>query len=438
MRILAAVSLLLLVGLLLEASMLVYAAYVLGGTLWVSRYLSQRWTDGLQAQRRVSAREIEIGDVLEVTIRLDNRGKLPIPWLILEDLLPASAIHAPPPALKVDGQAIRVCRLGGRSGRLLSYKLTGLRRGYFQLGPAIVETGDLFGLHRRFRALTEPSYLLVLPRLIPLVGYDVASRRPMGEVRVTYRLMEDPLLISGIRQYQPGDPLRSIHWRATARTGQLQSKQYQPTSVAGATLVLDFHCDSNPNHHEPVRTDLAATAAASICHTLMNLQLQFGLISNGRDAVDRIAESGQVREFRSLAAARQSSGMRESSERLKPVVLPTQRGVEHFMRIHRTLGRLERTDGLRLEELLIECESRLPRDATVLVLLQEVDESAAVALGMLRRRGFSLSAIVNNYENEAYTVALSRLMAQGISVHHLSDEASVAEICKQFVYESCR
>jgi len=432
MRVIAGLAFLLLVGLLLGASMLVYAAYVMLAVFWLTQWLAKRWSEGLRVSRNCSAAEIEIGQTVTVTLKIENGQRWPIVWVLIEDILPRAALVGPPPALQREGASLRLCSLTQGHPKLLSYKITALRRGYFQIGPAIAETGDLFGLQRRFRSLTQPVFLLVLPKLIPLDGYDIASRRPIGEVRVTYRLMEDPTLISGIRQYQIGDPLRSVHWRATARTGQLQCKQYQPSSVAGATLVIDMHQASNPDKHEPLRTDLAVTAAASIAHTLMHMQQQFGMVSNGRDAADRMAEASSG-EYQSRQAAWRRSGMRASSDRLRPLVIPAGRGPEHFTHLHKVLARLERTDGLRLPDLLLEAQGRLPRDATVMVIIQEVDETAALALGMLRRQGYSVAAIVNNYENEVYTAALARLMAQHIAVYHLLDEASVPQICKQLV-----
>lgn len=428
MRALAAIALLLLVGLLTGAGMLVYAAYVLVAIYWLTRWLSRRWADALFAVRRTSEHEIEIGQSIMVSLRLENRGRLPIVWMLLEDVLPAAALVGPPPALKLEGSNLRLCTLPSGQPKVHSYRLTALRRGYFQLGPLIAETGDLFGLHRRFRSVTGSQTLLVLPKVIPLAGYDVASQRPVGEIRVTYRLMEDPTLMSGIRNYQPGDPLRSVHWRATARTGTLQCKQYQPTCVAGATLVLDLHRGSNPDRHEPVRSDLAVTAAASIAHTLMLMQQQFGMISNGRDAADRIKEE-ELREFQSRGTAQRESAMMSRSDRLRPVVMPVAKGAEHFLQLHKLLARLERTDGLELPQLLVEVQSRLPRDATVLVIVQEVDEPAALALGMLKRQGYSVAAIVNNYESDVYHTAVARLLAQRIGVYHLLDEDSIPRLC---------
>ncbi len=433
MRTLAGISLLLLIGMLLGISLLVYAAYVLLAVFWLSRYLSRRWTESLSATRTISATEIEVGQRVQIQLRLENRGTLPIVWVLIDDLLPSAALLGPPPALAIEGNRLRICSVPAKASRIVAYQLVARRRGYFQIGPTLAETGDLLGLHRRFRTLTAPVFLLVLPKLIPLAGYDIASRRPVGEVNVTYRFMEDPTLISGIRRYQHGDPLRSVHWRATARTGQLQCKQYQPTSVSGATVVLDLHRRSNPDHHEPLRSDLAVTAAASICHTLLLAQQQFGFVSNGRDAADRANQTRGRAEYASLESAQREVAMREASDRLRPVVYPAARGPVHFEQIHRALARLERTEGLVLEELLIESQSRLARDASVLVILQEVDDTAALALGLLRRQGYAVAAIVNNYENESYTNAAARLMSQHIPVYHLLDEDSISNICKSLI-----
>ena len=58
------------------------------------------------------------------------------------------------------------------------------------------------------------------------------------------------------------DPENRLHWRATARTGELHSKVYEPTSLAGATVLLDFHQDGYPRRNEPHRSELAITTAA--------------------------------------------------------------------------------------------------------------------------------------------------------------------------------
>ena len=110
----------------------------------------------------------------------------------------------------------------------------------------MLESGDLFGLHRRFKVVTEPHFVMVYPKVIPLSGYDLSSRRPIGEIRMAHRLFEDPTRLAGVREYQRGDSFNRIHWKATASTGKLHSRIYDPSTVAGATIILDFHKDMYP------------------------------------------------------------------------------------------------------------------------------------------------------------------------------------------------
>src|SRR5262249_40087230 len=153
-----------------------------------------------------------------------NTGALPVAWVLVEDTLPRNALDIRAPRLKVKGKRMRIATVGGKGEMELKYSLEGGGRGYHQIGPLGLEAGDLFGLHRRFRVLAEPKFVLVYPRIVPLVGYELASRRPIGDVRIQHRLYEDPTRIAGVRPYQQGDPLNRVHWRVTARTGALHSK----------------------------------------------------------------------------------------------------------------------------------------------------------------------------------------------------------------------
>ena len=223
--------------------------------------------------------------------------------------------------------------------------------------------------------------------------------------------------------------------RATARTGLLHSKIYEPSTVAGATIVLDFHKFSHDARHEPVRSELAVTCAASIAHAVYEMGQQVGLVTNGRDAADRIREEGWAHDARTREAALQSAAMDEESDRLAPLVVPTRRGPEQFMRIRELLARVELTDGLSLAQLTLEASDRLPRDASVIVILPQVNYETAVALGNLRRRGLAVTAIVNALEGDDFAGAAGMLMAEGIESRHLRETASIATICRKMVLE---
>jgi uncharacterized protein (DUF58 family) len=227
--------------------------------------------------------------------------------------------------------------------------------------------------------------------------------------------------------------LNRIHWRATARTGVLHSKIYEPSTVAGATIVLDFHGEGFAARHEPYRSELAVTAAASLANAVFQMGQQIGLVTNARDAADRIRQEGWDYDIRSRDAARKAAGMLTKSDRLQPLVIETRRGAEQLMRILELLARAELTDGLDLAHLLSETSSRLPRDASVIAIVTSVTDEAAVALGNLRRRGFAVTAIVNVFEERDYAEAAGKLLQERVEARHLKDEYAVTSICRNYV-----
>lgn len=427
------VALILGFAMIFQLGLLARAMYGLLAVIILSRFLTRSWSESVESQRQCNQLKAEVGQTVSVIITVKNHGRWPVGWMLVEDLLPAQALLHEPPRLRVTGRRIEVSGMRAGATRTLLYHLQCNRRGYYQIGPTVLETGDLFGLDRRYRVGTTPQFLLVYPEVIPIEGYEIASRRPIGEVRLTYRLYEDPTRIAGVRQYQAGDPLNRVHWRATARTGLLHSKVYEPSTVAGVTLLLDFHRDAHPAKHEPVRSELAVTAAASILNTLYHMGQQIGLVTNGRDAADRVRTEGWASDARTRDVARLSAGMQVTSDRLRPVTVPTGKTPEQFEQCLETLARLELTDGLTLPQLIAETQSHLPRDATVVVILPRARPDDAIALGNLRRSGFAVTALVNVYDELEFAAAAGPLMAEGIDVRQLKDREGISTICREHV-----
>jgi uncharacterized protein (DUF58 family) len=418
---------------LLGLGLLAYALYTLLAVLLISRALTFAWVGHLAAQRRTSTLTASIGEKVAVTVQVTNQGRIPVAWTLIEDLLPRHALIHHPPKLEVLGQRMRLVRIAPDETVRLLYQLRCRRRGYFQLGPLVMETGDLFGLHRRYRVASRPHFLTVYPDVVPLAGYEIASRRPIGQVRMMHRLFEDPTRQAGVRAYQAGDPLNRVHWRATARTGQLQTKILEPSSMAGATMLLDFHQQSFTDRDEPARSELAITAATSIAFALYQMGQPVGLVTNGRDAAQRIRQEGWEYDLRTRKAALAAAQGATPDERLAPLVISTARDSDTPLQIRSLLARLEKTDGLLFPQLLQECSSRISRSATALAILTQVTEQTVIALGNLHRQGFRVAAILNIYEPYDFAEAGGPLVAQRIAIHHLRDAASVPTIARRLV-----
>jgi uncharacterized protein (DUF58 family) len=440
-------TLLLLAALVLESGLLAYAMYVLLGMLLVSRWLARSWIGNLSATRRVAFKDnverppgdlsAEIGDKVSVHLTIRNGGVLPVPWVLLEDLLPKAALDKRFPRLRVKGKRVQVAMIRGGGELDMHYSLECLARGYHAIGPLVMENGDLFGLHRRFRVETEPAYVLVYPRVVPLTGYDLESRRPIGDVRMTYRLFEDPTRIAGVRPYEAGDPLSRVHWRATARTGQLHSKVLEPSTLSGATVLLDLHASGYPTRGEPHRSELAVTTALALANAVYVMGQQMGLVTNGRDAADRLKTEGVTDDPRTRRVARSANPIGEEGNRLQPMIVDTRRGVEQLHRVRETLALAELTDGMTFADMVTEAAPRIPRDATVVAVLPQVPPETAIALGNLQRRGMALTAVLIQLESDALEAGYGRLIAEGIrDIRQLNDEAALPDLARRQVDRS--
>ena len=418
-----------------NVGLLACAMAALLGLMLISRFLARSWINNLDATRDCNRLEAEAGQSIAFVVTVSNSGGLPVAWVLVEDMLPRGAIVSRPPRLVVKGHRMAVAMLGPLGRKTLNYQLHFATRGYYQVGPLVLETGDLFGLHRRFRIVTDPIYIVVYPKVVPLPGYDIASRRPIGEIRLTHRLFEDPTRIAGVRYYQPGDPLNRVNWAATARTGVLHCKVYDASTIAGATIVLDFHQGSYPASNEPGRSELAVTTALALANAVCLMGQPIGLVTNGRDAADRIRLRDEIvgqhnEAWNNRAAVHQLVATRERDDRLRPIIVPAARGAESFTRIRDVLARVELTDGLTFDQLLIEAQPRLARDATVVAIVASVTPEMAVALGHLKRQGFAVNVVLLAFDEVERIDSAGPLLAQGLPVRAVSDENELSGFCE--------
>ncbi len=267
-------------GLALICALLLVTAGVAG--LW-SRWSLAR----VGYERRLSQARAFPGDELELTIRLTNRKLLPLASLQILDRVPAN--------LAIDG---RVLPAGsGNAGTLerrtslrwyesvvWRYKLRPKARGAYRIGPVQLLSGDPFGLYTSEATAETYSTLLVYPRLLSLEELGLPARNPLGDTRAP-SLLRDPMRVIGVRDYAPSDPLKDVHWAATARTGSLQSRVYEPTTARVLALFLDL--DTFEYYYEGIDPELVErmiSAAATLAQRGLEAGYAVGLYANGAPA----------------------------------------------------------------------------------------------------------------------------------------------------------
>jgi len=176
---------------------------------------------------------------VQLAVGLENRSRLPLPWLRLALHLP-QAVQVPDLHLErtpVEQVARLPLTLGGRARIERRVSMVFPERGVHRLGPAEVTLTDPLGLDAQTHYLPQTTDVLVYPRLMPLSA-ALRESLPMGERRGRSFIDEQSRYL-GPRPYQPTDPLRRIDWRQTARRGDLFVRTYETVATTASAIFLD-------------------------------------------------------------------------------------------------------------------------------------------------------------------------------------------------------
>uniref|UniRef100_UPI00293E1FC3 DUF58 domain-containing protein n=1 Tax=Clavibacter sp. MX14-G9D TaxID=3064656 RepID=UPI00293E1FC3 len=201
----------------------------------------------LHVERTFTADVVESGTPTTVTVSVANVGPLPTPRAWAVDLVPGPDGATPPAELP----SLRGLARGSRrsSARpVLRYDLTPERRGLHEVGPLAVEEHDPFRLMVLRHVGGGTTRLVVTPRIADLEaepGGQVSSEGESERVQRRADGGEDDL---GTREYRAGDPLRRVHWRATARHGELMVRQEEQRSSPRSLVLLDTRTAGFPLH----------------------------------------------------------------------------------------------------------------------------------------------------------------------------------------------
>lgn len=216
----------------------------------------------LTCERGFDHGEMPIGETMEANLALEKRGNLPAGLLLFEE-------HVPPALGK--RPRFGVNNVSGSWRREVSYPLEGRQRGRYQIGPLLVRSRDAFNLVKFDRQFTATAEVLVTPR-IHLLGAmgNVLGGGASGEAR-PQRLGafgSDDVLI---REYRQGDDRRRIHWRSTARRGELMVRREEQSWDPSVTIILDSRAVAHGGPGRESSFEYAVSGAASIAlHFLGN------------------------------------------------------------------------------------------------------------------------------------------------------------------------
>ena len=257
-------------------------AYVLIGALFLSflwAWLTLRWLEVTVEQRTV---QTVAGGWAEERIRVRNKGWFPKPWFEVHD--PSDL-----PGLATG----RVVSFPARGYRSWLARGKCQRRGLYALGPLTATAQDPFGVFQLKRSFGQPRKLMVYPATVPLPSFLLPLTNVAGESRTHRRSHHTTASASSLRDYQPGDAYKRIHWPSTARFSKIMVKEFDLEPSSDYWVVLDLQESAQAGQGDDSTEEYGVAIAASVAKRYLEANLKVGLLCNGTPPVALEAQSGE-------------------------------------------------------------------------------------------------------------------------------------------------
>jgi uncharacterized protein (DUF58 family) len=375
----------------------------------------------LMAGREYNKRAF-LGEVVPVKLTLYNNHRLRIPWVQFDESVP--------PELRLEEAVHQAITLGGRQTFQTTYHVRGSQRGYYQLGPLRLSSGDLFGLANPYLGYLAADYLTIYPRIVSLTQLGLPSRLPFGTVASRQRLFEDPARPMGVRDFRSGDSLRQINWKVTGHAQRLMVKTFEPAISLETVILLNLHAEDYERTERAYTVEWAIVVAASLVSHLVNQRQAVGLITNGVDPLrtqgkeqtDFDETSGRLL-YRRKQSASTALDKGNSAVEWMPPPIPSRNGRSHLMKILEQLARIETDHTIPLAAWASAACVNLSWGVTILVISSRGDETTCNTLHRLVRAGFNpiLFAVEPDYNFGNVRERARRLGFQAYKVSGMRD-----------------
>lgn len=254
--------------------------------------LVQRWLlnafglKGLSYTRRFSKKTVYEGEEAEMIEVIRNDRLFFIPWLRAESRISPYVRLGRQENLAVSGERYHKSIFTLRPFQQITrrHRVRLLRRGEYDVGNVALTAGDLLGFGGKGLELHTPARIFVFPRLLDSQDIPLPVSRLQGDLIVRRHYLTDPFLVNGIRDYQPGDPIRDIHWPASAKMGALQVKTHDYTMDTKLLVVINAQMSedqwSDLMDYEQDIIERAISIAATVCIKVLSAGVAAGFAAN--------------------------------------------------------------------------------------------------------------------------------------------------------------
>lgn len=284
--------------------------------------------DNLNLKVDFSKNVADFGEDVELIEVAENRKRLPLPFIILKFECPREIRFYDMENTSTSDHLYREDMLTMRafSKHTRRIKAQCTKRGYYVFPRVGITTSDLFLTERFTRDFVNDSDLVVLPELIDSNIMRTLTSVTLSDIQCRRTLLTDPFTLAGIREYDPNDPMKSINWTASAKTGTLMVNQNASTCTQKVHVFvnLDFYNQKRSTS----LLEASISLAYSYLHEIAELGIPASIYTNGRDV---ITDSPAISETDLGSATLEERAVMLARIDLKKPVVPFEEIIEKYL-----------------------------------------------------------------------------------------------------------
>lgn len=340
----------------------------LAGFLFMSlqqKVYQRLWQKNLSVDVRFASDHMFEGETGELKETIENRKRLPLAMLRVKFMTDRHLVFgSSSKGSRTTDNYYRndVFCVGGGERVIRTLRFKGGKRGYYTIKELNLAASDLFFMYQMNAEMPAGAKIYVYPRPYESSELQRALITLNGDMITRRHLLEDPFAYRGIREYQPYDDLRSINWKATAKTGELKVNQRHYTSLKSARVFFDVQPDSVLQKEEAV--EMTLRLAAAVCSSLLRQGLEVSCFGNGADILNH-----------------------------EPVTVRAKAGVKQMDHIYRVLARVD------------AAQSAVP--------FAQIFENTVFEGSEARLRDETLTCFVTSFQNDSFLELLGRYQREG-------------------------
>lgn len=249
-------------------------------------FLQKFGLKGLMCSRTFSKQAVFEGEEAELVEVIINDRPMIVPWLRIESRISQNVQlnrqQNPDNSGYVYHKSLFTLMPYQRITR--RHKVKFLRRGAYNIGNAALTAGDAVGMFQCTRDQRMDVPVVVYPKLLDEREIPQPLSRLLGDCMVERQLLRDPFLINSVRPYRPGDPVRDIHWPATARTGEVHVRVHDYTAQTRLMVIINSQLKENQwdnlMEYEQEMIEHEISIAATLCVRALRSGLTAGFATN--------------------------------------------------------------------------------------------------------------------------------------------------------------